>query len=166
MRAQISFAVVFLRKPFACTFVQANSLIFLLLSGTSLSHAEAPSIPWECSTYKDDARTRCLNTLIELQREKIGQLEGQLRAQEGTVSRLKDQVDQQTILTTDLQRRLSDQQTIHVSPSFYPFAPFLNFYPPGFGVGIHVGGPWGYGPLHLHGPLWHQPYYRSWQYFR
>lgn len=166
MRTRTSLAVVLLRQPVARAVIQVGSLVFLLLLSTFPSRAETPSIPWECSTYNGDAQTRCLNTLVELQREKIGQLEGQLRAQEGTVSRLKDQVDQQTVLTADLQRRLSDHQTVNVSPTFYPFAPYPHFYPPGLGFGIHFGSPWGYGPLHLHGPHWRQPYYRSWLYFR
>ena len=166
VRTEPSLAVVLIRRLFSRTLLQTGSLAFLLLLSTSPSRAESPSIPWECSTYDGEAQTRCLNTLIELQREKIGQLEGQLRAQEGTVSRLKNQVDQQTVLTADLQRRLSDRQTVHISPTFYPFAPYLDFYPAGLGFGIHFGSPWGYGPLHLYGPRWRQPYFGSWQYFR
>lgn len=166
MRTRTSFAVVLLQQPFVRTLIQAGGLVFLLLLSAFPSRAETPSIPWECSTYNGDAQTRCLNTMIELQREKIGQLEGQLRTQEGAVSRLKDQVDRQTVVTDDLQRRLSNQQIASISPIFYPVAPYLQFYPPGLGFGIHVGSPWAYGPLYLHGPLWHQPYYRSWRYFR
>ncbi len=166
MRNRTGFAVVLLRQSFAHLLIQAGSLVCLLLLSAFPSRAETPSIPWECSTYKGDARTRCLDTLIELQREKIAQLESQLRTQEGTVSRLKDQVDRQTVLTANLQRRLSDQQTVNISPTFYPFAPYLNFYPPGLGFGIHFGSSWAYGPLHLHGPLWRQPYYGWWQSFR
>ena len=166
MRTRTSLGVGFLRRPFTRTVIQAGGLAFLLFLITLPSHAETPVIPWECSTYKDDARTRCLNTLTELQREKIAQLEGQLRTQEETVSRLKDQVDRQTVVTANLQRRLSDRQTVNISPTFYPFAPYLNFYPPGLGFGIHLGSPWAYGPLHLHGPLWRQPYYGWWQSFR
>ena len=167
MRPKASFPVSSLRVPFAHTVIQTGSLAFMLLFSTFPSRAEPPSIPWECSTYTGDAQTRCLNTLVELQQEKIGQLEGQLRAQEGTVSRLKDQVNQQTALTADLQRRLSAQTAMTLRPMFYPPAPYLNFYPPpGLGFGIQFGSPWAYGPLHLHGPIWHQPYYRSWLYFR
>lgn len=93
MRTRTGFGMVFLRRPFTRTVIQAGGLALLLFLTTFASHADTPVIPWECSTYKDDARTRCLNTLIELQRENIAQLEGQLRNQEGTVSRLKDQVD-------------------------------------------------------------------------
>lgn len=162
MRTRASFAVVFLRQPFTHTLIQAGCLAFLLFLFTFPSHAEPPSIPWECSTYKGDAQTRCLNTLIELQREKAAQLEGQLRAQEGTVRRLKDQVDQQAAVTQDLQRRLSDQPAVGIAPIFYPSAPYLNFYPPGIGFGIHFGSSWAYGPFHFYGPLWNLPYYRSW----
>lgn len=159
MRPRTSFAVVFFRQPFTQTFTQASCLAFLLFLFTVPSPAETPSIPWECSTYKDNAQTRCLNTLIELQREKVAQLESQLRAQEGTVRRLKDQVDRQAVVTQDLQRRLSDQPAVSIAPIFYPSVPYLNFYPPGLGFGIHFGSPWAYGPFHLHGPLWRHPYY-------
>ena len=165
MRTGTRFPVVLLRQPFAHILIQAGNLMFLLFLITFPSHAETPSIPWECSTYNGDAQTRCLNAMIELQREKIGQLEGQLRAQEGTVNRLKDQVDRQSAVTQDLQRRLADQPSVNLAPIFYPPAPYLNFYPPGLGFGIHLGNPWAYGPPHLHGPLWHQPFYRSWRYF-
>jgi hypothetical protein len=166
MRTRTSLAVVLLQLPVARTLIQTSSFAIILLLNSYPSRAETPSIPWECSTYNGDAQTRCLNTLIELQREKIGQLEGQLRAQEGTVSRLKDQVNQQTALTTDLQRRLSDQPAMRITPTFYPPAPYLNFYPPTLGFGVQFGSPWAYGPFHLHGPFWGQPYYRSWLYFR
>ena len=166
MQTRTSLAIVFLRHSVARACIQAGSLTFLLLLTTFPSRADTPSVPWECSTYNGEAQTRCLNTLIELQREKIGQLEGQLRAQEGTVNRLKDQVDRQAAVTHDLQQRLSDQPTVSLAPTFYPFPFSPQLYSPGLGFGIHFGSPWGYGPLHLHGPLWRHPYYRSWLYFR
>ena len=164
MRTRTSLAAILLRQPFARTLIQTGSLALLLLLGTFPTRAETPSVPWECSTYKGDAQTRCLNTMVELQREKIGQLEGQLRAQEGTVNRLKDQVDRQTAVTQDLQRRLAEQPALRIAPFFYPPAPYLNFYPPGLGFGIHLGSSWGYGPFHYYDPLWTLPYYRSWRF--
>ena len=166
MWTRTGFAVVILRQPFMHTFIQAGCLAFLLFLFMVPSHAETPSIPWECSTYKDNAQTRCLNTLIELQREKVAHLEGQLRAQDRTVSQLKDQVDRQTAVNATLQQRLSDRQSVNLSRIFYPLAPYQHFYPPALGFGIYLGNPWAFGPFHLHGPLWHQPYYGSWQYSR
>jgi hypothetical protein len=163
MRTRAGFPVVFWRQPFSHTLIQTGCLAFLPFLFTFPSHAETPSIPWECSTYQQAAQTRCLNTLIELQREKVAQLEGQLRAQEGTVRRLKDQVDRQTVVTQELQRWLSDQPAVGIGPIFYPSVPYLNFYPPGLGFGIHFGSSWAYGPSHFYDPLWSLPYYRSWR---
>ena len=165
MRTRAGFEFDFLAQSFARNLFQTGSLVCLLLWSAFPSRAETPSIPWECSTYKGDAQTRCLNTMIELQQEKIGELEGRLRAQEGTVSRLKDQIDRQIATTANLQQRLSDQQIVNTSPPFSPVAPYLHFYPPGLGFGIHFGSSWTYGPFPSYGPLWwNPPYYRPWRY--
>jgi len=165
MRTRTGFATVLLWQPLVPILIQAGSLVCLSLLSAFPSRAETPSIPWECSTYKGEAQTRCLNTMIELQRIKIGELEGRLRTQEGTVSRLKDQINLQTAKTANLQQRLSNQQIVNTFPTFSPVAPYLQFYPPGLGFGIRFGSSWMYGPFPSHAPLWwNPPYYRPWQY--
>jgi hypothetical protein len=125
------------------------------------ARAAAPQVPWECSNYEGDAQTRCLNTFIESQREKIGQLEGQLQAQQGTVGQLKDQVDRQAAATADLQRQLSDRPATSIVPAPYLY-PYAYSYPPGIGIGLYLGRPWIYGPPYYYRPFWGPRYYRHW----
>jgi len=131
------------------------------------SHA-ADSTPWECSQYEGEAQTRCLNAFVEMQREKIGQLEGQLQTQQGTVNQLKDQVDRQSAATADLQRQFSDRPpvtTITPIPYGYPYA-YSYWYPPTLGLGLYLGRPWTYGAPYAFRPYWGPRYYRPWRHGR
>jgi hypothetical protein len=107
---------------------------------------ESPG-PWECSGYSGDAHTRCLQAFIDMQREKISKLEGELKTQQGSVSQLKEQVDRQSAATQDLQRQLSDT-SYHTAPSVQTY-----FYPP-VGLGLYLGSPWYYGS-----PYFYRPYF-------
>lgn len=129
---------------------------FLLPSAVKAAN---PSVPWECSTYEGDAQTRCLNAFIELQRDKIEQLEGQLQSQQGTMGQLKDQVERQAAATADLQRQLRDHPMTTIAPSPYSY---MYVYPPASGLGFYFGRPWIYGPPHFYGPPRRQGYYRHW----
>jgi hypothetical protein len=126
---------------------------------SSVLHAATPPVPWECSTYEGDAQARCLNAFIELQRDKIQQLEGQLHDQQGTVSDLKNQVERQAAATADLQRRLMDRPTTTFVPSPYPYA---YVYPPTLGFGFYFGRPRIYGQPFLYPPFRPHGYYRPW----
>ena len=147
------------------------SIVFpvIVISGFSLAatrpaNAAGPQVPWECSQYEGDAQTRCLNAFVELQREKIDQLTGQLQAQEGTVKRLQDQVDRQDAATADLQRKFSDRPATTFTPLPYGYS---YWYPPGFGLGLYLGRPWLYGPPYAFGPYWGpHHYYRPWRHGR
>lgn len=155
-------AVETLRQhPSLRTTIWVSGLALLLLIGVLPARAATPQVPWECSNYEGDAQTRCLNTFIEFQREKIGQLEGQLQAQQVTVGQLKDQVDRQAAATANLQRQLSDRPTTTVAPAPYPF---MYFYPPSLGFGLYLGRPWiyGYGPSYYYRPYWGPLFYRHW----
>jgi len=136
-----------------------SGLAVLLLIGTLPARASTPQVPWECSNYEGAAQTRCLNTFIEFQREKIGQLEGQLQAQQGTVGQLKDQVDRQAAATADLQRQLSDRRATRIVPAPYPYT---YFYPPRLGFGFYFGRSWRYGPQYYYSPYWGPHQYRPW----
>ena len=140
-----------------------SSLIVLSLMTELPAYAASPEVPWECSNYDGDAQTRCLNTFIEVQREKIGQLESQLRTQEGTVNQLKDRVDQQTATTAELQRQLVDRQSTTIVPAPYP-SPY--FYPPQLGFGMYFGRPWIYGPSSYYYPYWGWGPYGHWRHHR
>lgn len=103
------------------------------------AHATGDGVPWECSTYTDEAQTRCLNAFIERQQEQIAQLEGRLQQQQEMVGQLKGQVDRQSAATAQLQQQLAQAPptTAMVTPPYlYPYA-----YPPA-GIGIYLGRPW------------------------
>ncbi len=129
------------------------------LQSVSVLLAADPRIPWECSTYEGEAQTRCLNAFIELQRDNIEQLEGQLHAQQGTVTELKSQVERQAAATADLQRQLSDRPTTAIIPSPYPYA---YVYPPALGFGLYFGHPRLYGQPFLYRHFRPYGYYRPW----
>lgn len=143
-----------------------------LLFGVTSVQAGEGSIPWECTGYEGPAQTRCLQAYIEVQREKIGKLEEELRDQQGALGRLRDQVDRQAAATADLQRSLEDRPPV-VSPGPYGYVPFGYAYygyasvVPPIGFGLYIGRPWLYGPSSFYRPyLWGPPYfgprYRYW----
>lgn len=128
-------------------------------------HAAESSSPWECSNYTGDAHTRCLQALIEIQREKISKLEAETRLQQSTVGQLKDQADRQSAITADLQRQMAEQSS---STSTYNYiAPGLLYGYPSVGFGLYLGRPWLYGsPFYgrpyAWGPRYYRPYYGRW----
>src|SRR5262245_33691747 len=87
-------------------FVVAVMVMEATMGGVSAETAD-PQVPWECSSYVDEAQTRCLNAFIERQREQIAQLEGRLQVQQDQVGHLRGQVDRQTAATAQLQQQLS-----------------------------------------------------------
>lgn len=140
--------------------------------GALLVHAGEGTIPWECTGYEGPAQTRCLQAYIEVQREKIGKLEEELRDQQGALGRLRDRVDRQAATTADLQRSLEDRPPV-AAPGPYGYVPFgYSYYGyasvvPPIGFGLYLGRPWLYGPSSFYRPyLWRPPYfgprYRSW----
>ena len=67
------------------------SVVFVFGSIFSFSTVQAAeSGPWECSNYTGDAHARCLQAMIEIQREKISKLEAEVQVQQSTASHLKD----------------------------------------------------------------------------
>jgi hypothetical protein len=86
-------------------------------------------------------------------------LEGQLHAQQGTVTELKSQVERQAAATADLQRQLSDRPTTAIIPSPYPYA---YVYPPALGFGLYFGHPRLYGQPFLYRQFRPYGYYRPW----
>jgi hypothetical protein len=135
-------------------------LIGWFLSGALPAMAGEGSIPWECTGYEGAAQTRCLHAYIEVQREKIGKLEEEQRDQQGTLGRLRDQVDRQAAATADLQRSLADRSSV-VQPGPYGYVPFgYSYYGyasvmPPIGFGLYLGRPWLYGPSSFYRPyLW------------
>ncbi|MGE3152358.1 MAG: hypothetical protein AB7G48_15105 [Nitrospiraceae bacterium] len=149
-----------------------GAIVGWLVFSTLPADAGDGSIPWECTGYEGAAQTRCLRAYIEVQRDKIAELEGQLRDQRGALGRLADQVDRQAEATADLQRSLDHRPPV-VVPGAYGYAPFGSTYygsasviPP-IGFGLYIGRPWLYGPSSFYRPyLWRPPYfgprYRNW----
>jgi hypothetical protein len=124
------------------------------------AQAESSQVPWECSNYRDEARTRCLNAFIAHQQELIAQLEGRLQAQQDLVGQLKGQVDRQTAATAQLQQQLSQPPlATAVAPPSYVY-PYAFAYPP-VGIGLYLGRPW-IGPgyySYYGGPYWGPRFY-------
>ena len=104
-------------------------------------------VPWECSNYSGDAQTRCMQALIEVQREQIGQLQGELKAQHEAIGQLREQVERQAATTAGLQQQLSQPPAVVQSvPPIYAYPPAgVGIYP---GVSLYLGRHWGlrYGP--------------------
>ncbi|ULA63253.1 MAG: hypothetical protein LZF86_100254 [Nitrospira sp.] len=139
----------------------AGAAAAALLLAAGLARAESQSVPWECSTYEGEAQTRCLNTFIELQREEIGKLKGQLQAQQSAVEQLKQQSDRQAAATADMQRQIASP------PPIIPVAPYNAYtyvYPPAVGLGLYLGRPgfYGYPPYYRPHIYWGPRYYRHW----
>lgn len=112
----------------------------MTMSGLSVE-AAGSNVPWECSTYADEAQTRCLNAFIERQQEQIGQLEGKLQAQQEQTAQLKGQADRQNAATAQLQHQLSQPPVATpVVPPPYIY-PYTYAYPP-VGFGVYLGRPW------------------------
>lgn len=141
----------------------AGGLIaLLLLAPPPVRAADAP-VPWECSNYDGEAHLRCLNTFIELQRDKIGRLEEKLLAQRGTVGQLKERIDRQTAVTANLEQQLSTRPSTTVVPAPYAYSyPYSYVYPPAFGLGLYFGRPWIYGPTYSFGPYRGFRLHRHW----
>jgi hypothetical protein len=112
-----------------------------LLSVTNQATASPQQVPWECSSYTDEAQTRCLNAFIERQQEQIGKLEDQLQSQQDMVGQLKEQVERQTAATAQLQQQLAQPPvTTAIVPPPYMY-PYAFAYPP-VGLGLYLGRPW------------------------
>ncbi|MCP9470309.1 MAG: hypothetical protein NNA31_09965 [Nitrospira sp.] len=140
-------------------------IAMLFLIPAQPSSAESLSVPWECSSYTGVAQARCINTLNELQREKIAQLEDQLRTQQATVNRLKTQIDRQEAATDALQRQVADRPAIQFAPILYPPLPVVTFQPHA-GFWLSLGHSWAFGPPYSYRPWWGPRYYRSWYWLR
>jgi hypothetical protein len=140
----------------------AGAAAAALLLAAGLAHAENQPVPWECSTYEGEAQTRCLNTFIELQREEIGKLKGQLQAQQGSLEQLKQQSDRQAAATADMQRQIAAPPAI--IPAAPPYSVYTYAYPPAIGLGLYPGSPGFYGYPYYYRPriYWGPRYYRHW----
>ena len=119
------------------------------------AHATDSHVPWECSNYNGDAQVRCMQALIEVQREQLGKLQGQLNAQQGAMGQLKDQVERQAATTADLQHQLSQSPAVvQPVPPLYSYPPAgVGLYP---GINLYLGRHWGFGyrPYLGYGPYW------------
>lgn len=124
--------------------------------------AAGPSVPWECSEYTSEAQARCMQTLLELQQEKIAKLEEQLKVQEGTVSELKERVERQEADARREAKRAYKGDPRWPPPPYVPayepsYAPAYG-YAPAPPIGIYLGTPWRYPRFYGYGPgYWGRP---------
>ena len=132
----------------------------MLVSAASAG-AQDPDVPWECSQYSPEAQARCMKTLLELQQEKIARLEGQLKAQEGTVNELKEKMDRQEAVARH-EAQTSKQDPRYPPPPYVPayappYAPAYG-YVPAPSIGVYIQPPWRYPRYYGYGPgYWSQP---------
>lgn len=136
----------------------AAAALFLV---TGSAHAESQPGLWECSTYEGEAKVRCLNMFIELQREEIGRLKGQLQSQQSAVEQLKEQSERQAAANADIQRQAA------APPAIIPGSPYSAYtyvYPSAIGLGLYLGRPGFYGYPYYYRPriYWGPRYYRHW----
>jgi uncharacterized coiled-coil protein SlyX len=125
--------------------------IAMVLTGLPAQASESQTL-WECSSYTDDAHTRCLEAFAESQRDQIAALQGKLQAQRDTINHLKDQLDRQAAASADLQRQLAR------SPAVVQTVPPLYAYPP-VGLSLYLGSPWIYGSPFYYPPFAFGPHY-------
>jgi len=126
--------------------------LLLLLRAISVQAADQP-VPWECSNYAGETQTRCLNTFIELQREEIGTLKGQLQFQEGAAQQRKQQAE------------AAEQTSQPVAPpGIVPAPPYIYsyVYPPAVGLSFYLGRPWIYGGPYYR-PYWRPHFHGHWR---
>ena len=132
------------------------TLFFLLMLGLGLvlvawpAHAADGQGPWECSSYTDEAHTRCLEAFVQAQRDQIATLQGQVQAQQDTVNQLKNQMDRQAAASANAQQQLAQPPTIVQT------VPPLYYYPP-VGLGLYFGRPYFYGPPYFYRPYFYGP---------
>ncbi|MCS6284808.1 MAG: hypothetical protein H8K08_05200 [Nitrospira sp.] len=139
----------------------AGAAAAALLLSAGLAHADNQPGLWECSTYEGEAKTRCLNMFIELQREEIGKLKGQLQAQQDSMEQLKQQSDRQAAAAADMQRPVAAPPAIIPA---VPYSAYTYVYPPAIGLGLYLGRPGFYGYPYYYRPriYWGPRYYRHW----
>ncbi|MGD9853269.1 MAG: hypothetical protein AB7T38_18645 [Nitrospirales bacterium] len=133
----------------------------LLVSVVPVGAAEPP-VPWECSEYSGEAQARCMQTLLELQQEKIAKLEEQLKLQEGTVNELKEKMDRQEAAVRREAKRAYKGDPRWPPPPYVPA--YEPSYAPAYGyvqappIGIYLGSPWRYPRYYGYGPgYWGRP---------
>ena len=90
-----------------------TGLLFCLI-GSITAPLEASSSgfksPEECLAYSDDAHLNCLYAYIEIQRDKIIQLETNLNEEKRTTQQLQDNVNHEHSLNEMLQQRISERE--------------------------------------------------------
>jgi hypothetical protein len=123
------------------------------------AEASDPSVPWECSNYSGDAQTRCIQGMLEEQRNRIGQLEGQILTQQSQLKALQDQAARPPQVTTPPAAPASPPPVPYAYGYGYPYGyPYgYGYYPPGIGLGFSFGGLYGYGHRY-----WGPQYYGHW----
>lgn len=148
-------------QHFTQSILIAGAAAAALLLAAGMAHAENQPVPWECSAYEGEAQTRCVNTFIELQREEIGKLKGQLQAQQSILEQLKQQSDRQATTTEGMQRQIAAPPTIIPAA---PYSAYAYVYPPAIGLGLYLGRPGFYGYPYYYRPhiYWGPRYYRRW----
>ncbi len=101
------------KHPFRCHRVWMTGLSLCLTWSMTTPPTTLSSgfkSPEECLAYDDAAHLNCLYAYIEIQQEKISQLEAKLNQEKRTSQQLQDNVNHQLSLNEVLQQRISDRE--------------------------------------------------------
>ena len=103
--------------------------------------------PEECLAYSGDAHLNCLYAYIEIQRDKISKLEGNLRGQQQTTQELQNRLKQQDLRVQALKRKTEgqrDQDRVHRFSLIRPYAGFYYRFGSPYYYDPYFGPPFGY----------------------
>ena len=136
------------------------SMLSIIFPLSTKAVASDPSVPWECSNYSGDAQTRCIHGMFEEQRNRIGQLEEQLQAQQSQLKALQDQAARPPQVRMPPAAPAPPPPVPYAYGYGYPYGYGgygYGYYPPGIGLGFSFGGPYGYSHR-----FWGPQYYGHW----
>jgi hypothetical protein len=144
-----------------------------ILSLSGIVHAAGFKPPDECQAYTGDAHLNCLYAYIELQKDRLGKIEEQLKDQQSGLRELRDKVERKAESSTiekaaplPPEREYVPVPTPPMYGGFgYGYPPYYYGYPP-VGLGFYFGpryfyGPRFFGPRYF-GPRYFGPRYRRW----
>jgi hypothetical protein len=143
------------------------SFLIFLASGVTLAPGFAQAAgfkpPEECLAYTGDAHLNCLYAYIELQKNQLGRIEDELKAQRGKLGELSDKVESRASSSTIEKAAPVPADPIYVpvptpAPQAYYYPPYYAYPPVGFG--LYLGAPfYGYYGPRFYGPRYFGPRY-------
>jgi hypothetical protein len=139
---------------------------------TATVHAAGFKPPEECQAYTGEAHLNCLYAYIELQKDRLGKIEEQLKDQQSSLTELRDKVERKSAAgSIEKAAPLPPEREyvpVPTPPSYgYAYPPYGYYGYPPVGFGFYFGppryyyGPRFFGPRYF-GPRYFGPRYRRW----